>query len=202
MRTRFERNADFEKFGESAGAIFNRLMSESDGYLQLEKIYSFFVTRDTCINVCYGKKQYTVAMGDQSGNSINTRTESGAQLRIYANDFGFVQVQLFPAETQFFKHKEEFILLYASLDPKCLLKPVFQRRLMRRLNSYMAVTCLDARPTICDKSRVARLRIIKLLCVGGKLQQRRLLTWLGSIFKYVLTVGLSGFLLLVIEKCF
>ena len=64
----------------------------------------------------------------------------------------------------------------------------------------MAVTCLEGKPTFCDKARVFCIRLNNHLVIDEEVQIIVFLKWLGEVLKFVLTVGLSGFLLTIIAK--
>lgn len=64
----------------------------------------------------------------------------------------------------------------------------------------MAVTCLEGKPTFCDRTKVFFIRLNKHLVIDEKVQTILILKWLGEVLKFVLTVGLSGFLLTIIAK--
>ena len=90
--------------------------------------------------------------------------------------------------------------MHSHMDPKRLLRPRFQKKLLQKLNSYMSVTCLEGKPTICDRVRVAFIRLNKHLVIDETVQTILIMKWLGEVLKFVLTVGLSGFLLTIITK--
>lgn len=61
----------------------------------------------------------------------------------------------------------------------------------------MEVTCIDGEPTFFHKARVFYLKNFKQFVIEKTLQERRSFTLLKELSKFVLTVGLSGFLILV-----
>lgn len=64
--------------------------------------------------------------------------------------------------------------------------------------AYMESTCLDGSPNYLQKILSAYLRNFKECVVNNFLQKRRSTRFLCDITKYALTIGLSGFIILLI----
>jgi hypothetical protein len=62
----------------------------------------------------------------------------------------------------------------------------------------MEATCIDGLPNIKHKIRVFYLRNFKRYVVGSVEQSSKALNLVKDLSKYVLTIGLSGFLILLI----
>ena len=208
MRTREQRIMDFEKFQESVVPIFKKLQTNNPDYLSLGDYYGFSVCphgrnggiSSRLIEVFYENRPFDQEKEISANLELHTHllSESGAELSLFRDDFGYVSVQLFPAKSKYGRQREDSILLHSHLDPNVLLKPSFQEKLFLRLNSYMAITCLEGRPTVCDNVRVFLIRLNKHLVIKEELQQIKVLKWLEEMLKFALTVGLSGFLLNII----
>lgn len=207
---RASRVSDFESFQNSAEVLFKKWQKANPDYLSLEDYYGFTVcpkgraggVNHRLIEVFYGNRPYDQEKTVSSNFKINSRflLESGAELSLYRDDWGYVCIQLFPAKTKYGRQKEDSIILHSHMDPKKLLRTRFQKTLLHRLNSYMAVTCLEGRPTICDRTRVFFMRLNKHMVIDEEVQSIRILRWFGDVLKFVFTVGLSGFLLTIITK--
>lgn len=210
MRTRLNRIDDFKAFQTSSKEILKKVQKQSPDYMPLEDYYGFTVcpkgrsggVNERLIEVFYGNRPYDqeIVINEQLKPSPTLLTESGAELSLFRDDFGYVSIQLIPAKSKYGRQKEDWIILEAHLDPKRLLRPRFQKFLLQSLNSYMAVTCLEGKPTVCDRIRVWWIRTTKYISIDEKIQPIKIWKALGDVFKFVFTVGLSGFLLLLIEK--
>ena len=201
---------DFELFKSCVDNQFKVIQNQLADYLDLEEHYGFRICPkgrnggidDRRIEIFYGNRPYDkrTVLSDDMNKRTELLSESGAELSIFRDDFGFACIQLYPAESKFGKQREESILVNCHLDPKRLLKHRFQKHMMQMLNSYMVVTCLEGIPTPCDKVRVFLLRMFKPLVVEKRVQPVRIWSLINSVLKFVLTVGLSGFLLKIIDR--
>lgn len=210
MRTRADRIADFEKFQNSVDVVFKKRQKADPDYLSLADYYGFSICpkgrgggiNTRLIEVFYGNRPYDQEKTVSPGLKVDSRllTESGAELSLLRDDWGYVCIQLFPAKAKYGRQKEDSIILHSHMDPKRLLRPRFQKKLLQKLNSYMSVSCLEGKPTICDRVKVAFMRLNKQLVIDEKIQTILILKYLGEVLKVVLTVGLSGFVLTIIAK--
>lgn len=210
MRTRANRIKDFEKFQDSVEAVFKKRQKTDPDYLSLEDYYGFSVCprgraggiNSRLIEVFYGNRPYEQEKTVSADLKMDSHliSESGAELSVLRDDWGYVCIQMFPAKAKYGRQKEDSIILYSHMDPKRLLRQRFQKKLLQQLNSYMAVTCLEGKPTFCDRTKVFFIRLNKHLVIDEKVQTILVLKWLGEVLKFVLTVGLSGFLLTIIAK--
>ena len=201
---------DFELFQSSVNKQFKIIENQLADYQKLEDYYGFSICPKgrvggidgRRIEIFYGNRPYDKRKIISDDMNIRTEllSESGAELSVFRDDFGFACIQLYPAESKFGKQREESILVNCHLDPKRLLKHRFQKHMMLILNSYMAVTCLEGNPTPCDKLHVFLLRTFKPTVVEKRVQPARIWPLINSIVKFVLTVGLSGFLLKIIDS--
>ncbi|WCC46243.1 hypothetical protein [Tenacibaculum finnmarkense] len=62
----------------------------------------------------------------------------------------------------------------------------------------MECTSLDGSPTSIDKLRIGYLKLVKQLVIKNKIQQSRIKSYFFEISKFVLTVGLSGFIIFLV----
>ncbi len=210
MRSRENRITDFEKFQNFVEVVFKKQQKAGPDYLSLEDYYGFSICpkgraggiNPRLIEVFYGNRQYDQEITMAPDFKVNTHflSESGAELSLLRDDWAYVCIQLFPAKTKYGRQKEDSIILHSHMDPNRLLRPRFQKKLLQQLNSYMAVTCLEGKPSFCDRARVFFIRLNKHVVIDEEIQTIVILKWLGDVLKFVLTVGLSGFLLTIIAK--
>ena len=210
MSQRKSRIEDFELFQGTVEKAFKSLQNQNPDYSSLVDYYGFTVCpkgRDggqdpRHTDIFYGNRVYDQEKELTKDFKVSTHflSESGAELSFFRDDFGYVCVQLFPAKSKYGRQYEDSILLYAHYGPRKLLKHSIQKKILKQLNSYMAVTCLEGKPSCCDKARVFFMRLNKRMVVKEEIQPVRIMSWLGEVLKFALTVGLSGFLLTIIEK--
>lgn len=126
-------------------------------------------------------------------------SERGACLRYERTDTGTVICTLFPAETKASRQKEDSILLEWVANPRSLHSKRKIGTHWRSLISYMQCTGIDGEPTTIDKLRIGYLRFTRRLIVDGRAETTHVVAALKSAFHYALTIGLSGFLLTLIN---
>ncbi len=125
--------------------------------------------------------------------------EQGACLRYERTDIGTVICTLFPATTQASRQREDSIILEWIPNPRSLHSRWKAASHWRSFISYMQCTSVDGEPTALDKLRVGYLRFMHQVVVNGRAETTRFRAMLGSAFSYALTIGLSGFLLMIIN---
>lgn len=102
-----------------------------------------------------------------------------------------------PASSEKQHPEEDFIVLEKISDPDRLVK--ISRKHWRYFIAYMQVTCIDGSPTFWERCLVSYLRNFKSYVSNKTSRNSRAFDVTKEIMKYVLTVGLSGFLLLAIS---
>ncbi|WP_313491950.1 MULTISPECIES: hypothetical protein [Sphingobacterium] len=149
--------------------------------------------------VFYGARIYDSEMQVRSNLSTENKilSERGCTLAISLNDHGYVAVILHPAKTDYTEQIESCIFIENYLHPKKLSNPRYLETLWRFFNSYMEKTSIDGNPTLMDKWRVWYLRNFKNKVVNKKFLPIPFYSGLLSLGKYILTVGLSGFIIYV-----
>lgn len=185
------RNAEFHNnYG------LNIVPGGGDGGMNKRLVEIFYGTRPV------GK---TIDSVGPAGGPRLTRTilvsEYGAKLVYQINDKGNVQCWLYPAETKNLGQIENAILLDWIPEPRALLDLQLLKSHWDDFMAYMQVTSLDGEPSFRDKVRVDWLRFSKHRIVDDKFQGPRWKIYAGDILKYIITVGLSGFLLMFISTC-
>ncbi|MFP5082003.1 hypothetical protein [Pedobacter sp. JCM 36344] len=115
------------------------------------------------------------------------------------NDDGFISVMLYPAKAENLSLKEDFIFLEQRIDPKKLLLKSTLKYHWRCFMAYMEYSSLDGNPNLIQRIRVTYLHIFKSM-VTNKIWDKALYkTYSNSLFKFIMTVGFSGFIFFAIN---
>lgn len=196
----------FREFYNSAKDIFSKLQ-KSDPLSQ--------PFEDRCIlQVCPGSRAggnnpdvIEVFWGGQAVKRIDKKngskllTESGVTLFFYLLPDGHVTITLYPAQTEAIRPLEDCILLHRFIKATWLLKEKNQKSLWRDFMAYTECTSLIGTPSIWQRLRIFWLKYSCPLCIDGVQQSIRAHMHFQKIVTFVLTVGLSGFLLLAVQQC-
>lgn len=152
----------------------------------------------TC--VFFGKRAYDKEIQKMSTGATNTTflIESGVQLIFSQNDTGYVAILLYPAAAKYWKCKEESILLKKKVHPEEMLNSRFLNKYWRYLNAYMECTCLEGNPSLRQRFDTWCLRNFKHLIVNKVCLPTKFRTLSNSVGKFVLQVGLSGFVIFLL----
>ena len=198
--SRQDRLADFQVFFQNATGRIDTLKNSNARAQQLEPIYSFYVAPGSraggqnhrVVDVFFGSRpiDFYVSAGRRTAVS-----EFGASLIIERDDNAHVAVLLYPAYSDNRRPRESCILLRSQMDPKELVCGSFLNTAWKDLMAYMEVTCLEGAPTWQQRWRIFWLRLTRSLVVETKTVPSSLYTGSKEILKYVLTIGLSGFLI-------
>lgn len=205
--------AQFERFAENAETVFNEFVSNDARAIKLSQEYSFYAVKGGAnggidkriVEIFFGARPFDeVTMLSDNGKGFpaprtTLLSERGACLRYERMDNGFVLCTLYPATTNNLRHVEDFILLEKIDNPS---KLNFKRTISvhwRKFISYMEYTNIETSPHILDRLRVWWLRFTKPLSVDGRIRNRKVFVVFGKIFGYAITVGLSGFLLAIVN---
>ncbi len=203
---RNERYEEFEQFANKAESLFNGLLASDRRANNLSKFYSFYAKKGSAmggvdkrvVEVFFGSKPiddvktFESQDGAFSKRQSTLLTERGACLRYERTDIGTVICTLFPAETKNFRQKEDSILLAWIANPRSLHSKCKVHAYWRSLISYMQCTSVDGEPTMLDNWRIGYLRFTRRLIADGHVNKKRIVATIGSISRYILTIGLSG----------
>ena len=110
-------------------------------------------------------------------------------------------ITLYPAQTEAIRPLEDCILLHRFIKATWLLKEKNQKSLWRDFMAYTECTSLIGTPSIWQRLRIFWLKYSCPLCIDGVQQSIRAHMHFQKIVTFVLTVGLSGFLLLAVQQC-
>jgi len=205
LNSRNQRNSDFDNFKNNAKDIFEAFAEKDRSNERLHNLFSLCICpggrdgglNDKEVEVFYGNRP--IGKKTQASNNFQTitrlETAHGATLAYFRTDDGHVICNLYPAKSENQKPLEEVILLDYIKSPSTLTKKAESHWDM--FISYMEVTCIDGEPSLIQKLRVFYLKNFKQCVVNKTLQEKRVTNLFKEVSKYVLTIGLSGFLILV-----
>ncbi len=205
MSDRKSRYIAFEQFHKASKGLFEGYANSTKDK-RLADLYSFYV-RPGGRSGGFDKKIVEIYYGNRPIGSITKIVDGfkpirtlekahGATLQYQRTDDGQVLCILIPASSENFHHSEDFIVLDMINNPIKLTKK--SKWHWRLFQAYMESTCLDGKPNYSQKILTAYLRTFKKYVVNNTLQKRRSTRFLYDITKYTLTVGLSGFIILLI----
>lgn len=205
INPRNERIKDFDNFRDNAKDIFEAFAEKDSSNERLHNLFSLGICpggRDggrnkKVVEVFYGNRPISETTQVNSNFQSITRLETahGATLAYFRTDDGHVICNLYPAKSENQKPFEETILLDYIKSPSALTKKAKSHRNM--FISYMQATCIDGEPSFIQTLRVFYLKNFKQCVVNKTLQDKKVTKLFKEISKYVLTIGLSGFLILV-----
>nr|CBA30131.1 hypothetical protein Csp_C22010 [Curvibacter putative symbiont of Hydra magnipapillata] len=202
---RIERYKAFKAFSNNYAPKYEEISRADKKIQELNGYYSLCVcpggsaggSNDRLFEIFYGHRPFDSQRFDPfNRDRVKVLVEHGARLHYNLKDNGRVVAALYPAQTDHLSPIEDAILISENLDPKYLHK-VFRAH-FESLNAYMRCTSLDGEPSKVDVLRVFWLRLTRPLIIEKKKQQTRLWTHAASIFRFTMSVGLSGFLLAVV----
>ena len=191
-------------------------MSSDSRATDLKSQYSFYAVKGGAsggidkriVEVFFGSRPFdkvTMIASDGQGMPMARETllsERGACLRYERVDDGSVLCLLYPATTDNLRQEEDFIQLSFRRNAKALSRNWIVKRDWRAFLSYMILTSLDAYPRPTDRARIWWLRLTRKRVVHGQIERPRIVTAAEKVFSYVVTVGLSGFLLVILVQYF
>lgn len=204
-RTRQDRRNDFDEFFRTAVAIFTEFRDNDPRAEKFQNIYMLNIcpgsraggTNNRVVEVFWGSRPFETIT---QGRNWTALTEYGATLLYERDDSGFVIVSIYPANTDNRKPIESSITLDIWLDPIKLKDKSFLKKHWNDLMAYMECTSLDGNPTFLQRQRVSFLRTFKNLVVDNKWTPTKFSVFVREVFKWVLTVGLSGIIIYVLTQ--
>lgn len=195
----------FEAFVDNAQATFEEFAEADTSHQKVGELFQFYVSPGGQISV--GKKSVEIFYGQRAVDrsqtidenlelSENIELEEGACLRYERTVDGKVICLLYPARTETKQITEEALLLDLLDDPINLKKKV--RCHWSDLVAFMHCTCIDGEPTHRQRLRTWTLRNFCDYLVERSRRPARVKTMFRDVFKFGMTVGLSGFLILLV----
>ena len=207
LTPRETRFSDFEAFIQDAEEIFRGLSEQEPDHSRLSELYSFYVSPggrqggvdERRLEVHYGSRP--VARETSIDENLHVQreliVEGGASLLYERSPGGHVLCMAYPARTRNLYTPEEAILLERSVDPRALRCKA--RRHWSFMFSYMQVTSLDGEPTAKQRFNIWLARKFKKNVKRGVLEQSIFWQNTKRMGQFVLTVGLSGFLIFIMS---
>jgi hypothetical protein len=204
-RTRLDRRNDFDEFFRTAVATFTEFRDNDPSAEKFQNIYLLNIcpgsrasgTNNRVVEVFWGSRPFETIT---QGRNWTALTEYGATLLYERDDSGFVIVSIYPANTDNRKPIESSITLDIWLDPIKLKDKSFLKKHWNDLMAYMESTSLDGNPTFLQRQRVNYLRTFKNLVVDNKWTPTKISVFVKEVFKWVLTVGLSGVIIYALTQ--
>ncbi len=204
MNTRIERIKSFERFNNDAKELFEGYAKSDKDNSRLNGLFSLCICpggRDGGLNekqveVFYGRRP--IGSTTITGSNFQTKTKLeiayGATLEYFRTDDGRVICYLYPACSENQRPIESAIIFDYIKEPSDLTR--ISARHWKFFIAYMESTCIDGNPRLIHKIRIFYLRNFKKSIVKDTVQQSLFWGLTKEISKYVLTIGLSGFLIL------
>ena len=212
---RIQKYRAFDKFFQRSKALFRAYEKVDKHSHDLTRTYAFCPVpggwnggqEKRLVQIFFGNRPYDsvtqLVSDDASGipsRQLRLLTERGATLQYFREPSGQVTCVLIPARVEDRRSREDYVLLEKISDPAKLLRRSVTRRHWRYLISYMHCTGIDGTPNLFDHARTAWLRFTRTLIVKDEAKGPLIWKCLGIVVGFALTVGLSGFLLLLIPK--
>lgn len=197
-KKRLERIAQFDEFYKNAENNFKDISESDTRSKEFEDYYSFYIapgsraghTDKRQVDIFFGKSVYGSSITATGSKAL---VEEGATLLYSMNDDGFVSVMLYPAKAENMSLKEELIFLERRIDPKKLLLKTTLHNHWRYFMAYMEYSSLDGGPNLMQRLRITYLHTFKSMVINKIWNKPLYKTYLNTLFKFVMTVGLSGF---------
>lgn len=204
-QARFDRYDQFNDFGISANKRFKAFLNQTPKAKRFDLFYILNVWTNAdlnqdeirFVNVSFGNRIIDVI---HQGKNYTATPEEGAGICFNRLDDGFVNISLFPAKTANKHPIEDIIILKSHLDPVKLLDEGYLRKLWEIFISYMECTSLDGDPSFCQTYQILKVRFTKHYIAKNVFKDTRLIVSLKSIAQFVLSVGLSGFILVITQN--
>lgn len=201
-----ERRSIFDQFRRTANQTFSEFAQNNrqiSKYLDRHRLHidpPLENDDDTGITVQVRFGNFPV-FGYGTRQSFKNIVEEGASLNYSLNDDGYVNVLLYPCGTDNIQRKEKLIILSKKLCPSKLQNKRTLKFHFQKLCRYMENTSVFGDPSLFERLSQWVFRISRPTVVGNLYQSRKIWTESYSIIKFVISVGLSGFLIFGIQKC-
>lgn len=194
---------EFERFYDNSEGIFNSLRDNDPRARIFQDEYMLSIcpgsraggNEKRIVELFWGARPYEF---ETKGKQWKSLVETGATLFFYRNDTGDVSIYLYPAKTEFRQPLESYIALHSLVHPKRLNDQRFIKSLWKDFMAYMECTSLDGNPSRLQKTRIAYLRTFKHLVMDGKWTPTKFSVFSKEVFKWVVTVGLSGIIVYLV----
>jgi len=197
-KKRLDRITQFEEFYKNAESNFNDIRESDTRCKEFADYYSFYIapgsraghTDKRQVDIFFGKSVYGSSITATGSHAL---VEEGATLLYSMNDDGFVSVMLYPAKAENMSLKEELIFLERRIDPENLLLKKTLQNHWRYFMAYMEYSSLDGSPSVMQRLRITYLHTFKSMVINKIWNKALYKTYMNTLFKFVMTIGLSGF---------
>lgn len=212
---RIQKYRDYERFFRRSKAMFRAYEKVDTHSHDLSRTYGFCPVpggrnggqEKRLVQIFFGSRPFDsttqFVTDDKSGipsRQLRLLTEAGALLQYYREPSGAVTCLLMPAQVENMGGMEDFIVLDRISNPLKLLDRAVTWRHWQYLISYMHCTCIDGDPNLLDRAKTAWIRFKNLRVVKNEEAGTILGKWFWKSVSFALTIGLSGFLLLLLPK--
>ncbi len=209
---RMERNKAFDEFRSDARELITPIAESLPQWRDYDDFYRANVlpggwdggANEDHVDVIFGNRPvHAFNRPDSSG----FYSERGAWLRYERTLAGQINVFLFPPVVSVANIQYDNIVVLDKLDSAKGLTKYKLSQHMRGLSAWMAGGMLDQVITLSQRPTYAFIWACKpYLQWDARIEQYvlhhpRILTWFGGVAKWTLTVGLSGALLFVLQRC-
>lgn len=206
----------FDLFVRESKTIFHNIAEQDSRHKSLERFYAFYVLPGgrcgghdkRVFEVFYGNSPFerVIELTQESGKFPKLRPKllnaHGATLLYERGDDGIVLCTLYPAGTENYRRREDAIILDIIRGTHILTGAPILERHWRYFMSYMQYTSLDGETTIGDRLRIWWLLSTRRVIIGDKAEVTKVWTVAARLLTFSDTVGLSGFLLLIVQWWF
>ncbi|QJT10132.1 hypothetical protein [Oceanidesulfovibrio marinus] len=212
---RRSRHNSFTIFRSQSENVFLRLAKSDLRHERRSQFFSFYIipkgrwgrNDPTTVDIFYGRRSLGRFRNYGKSTSIfdvqeETLAESGTTLRYQQIPNGLVLCILIPSRTQTLSPSFDFVILANGIEPYTLTGDNTLRKHWKIFSSFAESYSMDGEPDIWDKLRVWWVLFSKPICVDNHIKERKITSACSKLLFFVLTVGLSGFLLRLIQFLF
>jgi hypothetical protein len=203
----------FSLFQHHGSHFFNIAASKDPRHVSRNSMYTFYVAKHgrmggvdkRLFDVFYGARPYDNIVEVTSilrPPSRKKLVEDGGGLAYERSSSGFVSCILYPPHTRDFNSNDLAYILGLRLDPINMLSQTLIERHFRLYSACFECAGLDGEPSKADKMLYLFLVYFHARIEKGKYKRSLAIDHLLEITKFSLMIGLSGFLLKLIEIFF
>lgn len=204
MSDRLERINDYKSFRDDCERLFREVAKSDKSHSRLHSLFTLNIcpkgrfggVNEKEIEVFFGNRPIgsKTEIGQNFKSLTKLETAHGSTLSYSLTDSGHIICALYPAASENQRPIEDLILIEYIKEPNKLKKKY--KKHWNMFVSYMESTCIDGEPNLYHRLQTYYLRNFKPYSVDSRIQQRKAVGLVKEVGKYILTIGLSGFLLL------
>lgn len=207
-KERFERNKAFNEFFGSAQGLFNKFLENDERAKFYQDRYMLCVCpgsrwgmdNSSVIEVFWGNRNIENEQVSKKG--FKMISESGSTLYIIKKLSGKVDIFLFPCMASNEDPKEKAGVVYkTNVEPVQLRKNSFLKKLWKAFMTYTENTSIDGEPSLAQKVKYYYYTYCKKHIKNGNWQTRKILKYFYWFINFVVSVGLSGFIITMVNRC-